>query len=62
MSPNEAAKSHEGSHESARAYRGRPGAGPASEMAPCIENSMLHTLLRSQIEQQRRMSYLANTI
>jgi hypothetical protein len=62
MSQNEAVRGHERSHEGARAYRGRPGAGPASEMAPCIENSTLCTLLCSQIEQQRRMTNLADTI
>jgi hypothetical protein len=62
MSQNEAAKGREGSHEGARAYRGRPGAGPASEMAPCVENSMLCTLLRSQFEQRRRRNNLADTI
>ena len=62
MSPNETAKGHEGSQEGARAYRGRPGAGPASEIKPCIEIKILHTLLRRQIEQQRHMSNLTDTI
>ena len=62
MGQDKAAKGHKGSYEGARAYRGWPGAGPASEMAPCVENSKLNTLLRSQIKQQRRMCTLTDTI
>jgi hypothetical protein len=62
MSQHEAVKGHERSHECARAYRGRPGAGSVREMAPCVEISMLRTLLHNQINQQKRMSTLAVTI
>ncbi len=62
MGQNKAVKGHEGTHEGARAYPGRPSTGPASEMAPCVENYKLYTLLHSQIKQQWCMSTLADTI
>ena len=52
-SQNEVAKGHEVSHEGAHAYRGRRGAGHASEMATCVENNKLNTILHSQIKQQQ---------
>ncbi len=50
---NEVEKGHEGSHEGTHAYRGRRGAGPASEMATCVENNKLNTILHSQNKQQQ---------
>ena len=62
MGQSEAAKGHKWSVEGARAYRGRPGASPASEMAPCVENSKLHTLLHNHIKQHKHLNTLTDTI